>query len=384
MKEYAVIYSLYVLLCIIMMLTDDVVVFKRQGEKIVLLILILINSIIAATRPIESADTITYMQTYERSISIINNTDLSYGFSAIFANRLNNSIEIAFIYIMALFKQIVSVRIFFFFISMISNLMIVCSLNSINKYIQVKEKRELISKDNRNSSIFSTWCYYMLLGGVLYSSVTIRAALSIAFGLAFISRMLNKGRKGLLLSCVLELVAMLVHTTGIIFIFMFGVCIVFKMNIKSCIIKVIGLSLTVLYFLNISRYALSAFNNIKNVIFGILHINAFSSYFSNFEFQIQMREGFLIVLTVLLLSLVYFETRTYSIFSILILIGVALYTFAYPVHAISRLADMFIIFLIPMLVNCKRYVNRNKLLIVKLLAVMFYVPQYIMVFARFM
>lgn len=384
METYALIYTIFILVCVVFLLFDDYVNTTPLQDKAILVVLIIATSFIAATRPLNSSDTRMYALAYDRSISIVQNTQFT-DFSSVFANRQYYSIELGFIIYMSFFKHFFGYRVFFFINSFLSNCLIIYGIKALAEYASTHDSVNLIENYKNttkgypgNISLFSM---YMLMCGILYSSVTIRAALSLGLGLNFIGYTL-KDRRRIIYSFLLALASLLVHTTGVVFILILVLIVVGRAKIKSSVIKALCIILTLLYFANVARYTISGFLKLKDFLFNILHIGAFNSYFTDIDYNIQMREGMIIVIAGLILIWMYRESRINSVYAVLVLIGIGLFTFAYPVHAMSRLADYFIIFLIPMAGYYANYEDYRRYRIVKALFVLLYLPQYVMVFAR--
>lgn len=383
-ETYTLIYSIFILVCALLLFFDDFFYNTLIQDKIILLILVIITSLIAAFRPLDSSDTNMYVLAYDRSISIVQNVKFS-NFNSIFANRQYYSIELGFIIYMSFFRHFCGYRVFFFLNSVISNLLIIYGLNLLKEYAVSNDDVDLIGK-NKNVAkgkpgIISLFSMYMLMCGVLYSSVTIRAALSLGLGLTFIGYTLKDGRR-IIYSFLLALASLLIHTTGVVFIAILILILLGRAKIKAIVIKVLWVLLALLYFGNIARYTINGFLKFKDFLFNLLNIGAFSSYFTEIEYAIQMREGMIVIICGLILAFIYQKSRINSIFSVLVLIGIGLFTFAYPVHAMSRLADYFIVFLIPMAGYSALYEDYRKNMITKIMFALLYLPQYVMIFTR--
>lgn len=384
METYALIYSIFILVCALLLFFDDFIIASKMQDIIILVLLIVVSSLIAAFRPLDSPDTSMYVLAYDQSISIARRIKL-IDFSTLFANRQYYSIELGFIIYMSFFKHFCGFRVFFFINSVLSNLLIMYGLYSLKEYSYFHDNINLVEL-NKNTikgkpGIISLFSMYMLMSGLLYSSVTIRAALSMGLGLTFIAYTLNKGRR-IIYSFLLAIASMLIHTTGIVFVAILFFIILGRGKIKPLAIKVIWILLVLLYFGNVARYTIKGFLQLKDFLFDILQIGAFSSYFTDIEYTIQMREGMIVVLAGLILIWLYQESRINSVYAILVLIGIGLFTFAYPVHAMSRLADYFVLFLIPMAGYSASYEDYRKNMITKILFVFLYLPQYVMIFTR--
>ena len=380
MDTYIIAYTIYIGVCGLLFFLDDYFNNSDLQDKVILFFLIFVTSLIAAFRPINAPDTQIYARVYDESISIIKSLRIE-NFSSIFANRQYYSIELGYIFFMSFFRHFCGYRMFLFLNSMLSNWLIIGGLSSLSSYIYQKSDIKYVSNYIGRSGIITIYSMYMMMCGVLYSSVTIRAALSLGLGLCFIAYTL-RDEKRLIWSFLLAISSFLVHSTGIVFVLIFILIVISKFEISPVILKGLWVVLTLLYFANIARYTVSGFMQIKDFIFNALGIAAFNSYFTNLEFTIQLREGMIIVLSGVILAIALVKNRLDSVFAILILIGIGLLTFAYPVHAMSRLADFFLIFLIPIAGYYGKIEDYRKFRIVKGLFVLLYIPQYVMIFTR--
>lgn len=378
MSLYVFIYILYIIICFSVNLLCSYVKIKRSEIIILLFILITINSIIAAFRPVTSADTYAYIEAYQASRDVISNLEI-YGIQQLFFNRSYKSIEIGFIYFMAFNRYFFSsTRLFFFFISLIISLLSVkgiylCSI-SWDKYNL---------QDNKSSSLnlLTIWNTYLFWGGVHYTSVAIRSGLAIALGLCFIGLVLSRRRYVVAFVCLI--LAILVHSTAITYIPILLLLLYGPKKLDKKYIGIIWGMLGIGYIIGIGNYTVNSFLKFIKLMFGFLGINAFGSYFENIEFVFQKREFILILILGILLLMVYFNVRTVSRMSLIVLAGIALSTFAYPIHALSREVDIFTIFIIPIVCYAEIILSKKRFIYVKLMTLFLFIPQYVMIFSRF-
>ncbi|MBT9793952.1 hypothetical protein GPL02_13700 [Clostridium sp. MCC334] len=379
MQEFIFIYMLYALLTYaVLLLTSGVNIKGRQSTYLVFF-LIIINSLIACLRPEQVADTNMYNMAYDTSVSIISKLTVN-SVSDLFANRSYYSIEIVYIFFMSLFRSLFKSPILFYFVSgLLSNALILYGLTLVNQYLYLDFQEESEAKKQR--AVIQTYCIYVLYSGIHYTTVAIRSGLAIGLGLAAIGLLLAYKKR--LLSMILLVLACLVHTTSILFIGIYLIVRFFPVNLSKKSIAILWIVAMGGYFSNIARYTTMAAIRMVLGLFSILHINAFSSYITDLEFVVQMREGYIMFFIGLFLVITYLPNKRINKLALIIIVGLFLQTFAYPIHALSRLVDIFTIFLIPIVCYSVsnadvKYLNR----MVLYGTVFLLVPQYVMIFGR--
>lgn len=377
MLIYTSTYLLYAVVCFIICLFCSSVKIKRTQGLLVLAILVIINSVIAAFRPEHTPDTLAYMEVYQNSERIIKEVQIS-NIGDWFFNRSYYSIELGFIFIMAVDSFLFhSVRGFFFLVALaVSVLSISGILLCVNACVENKKKRIIWDSSN----LLMLWCVYLFWGGILYTSVAIRSGLSIALGLCFIGLFLSGKRYFLSFCCIV--LAMSIHSTAITFV----VIVVLLRYMPVCINKgtaCMAWGICILcYLLGVGNYTVKIALSFIAWAFRLLKINAFSSYFTNIEFAFQKREFFVIIVTGIFLLMAYTNKKIISRLSFVVLIGIMISTFAYPIHALSREVDLFTCFVIPMICYAGMVLSQRKILYIKFVIPFLLVPQYVMVFAR--
>lgn len=337
--------------------------------------LIVINAMLAGTRSFDLPDTEVYKSVYDNSITIIKSTSV-YSLKDIFFNREYRSIEIGFIYLMFLSNILgFSFRMFLVLVSILTSIIFIKGIDLI-----IKSEASDIANYNRRAPkmlIFS-WIYFIMFDGILYTSIVLRSGLSLAAGIMFLGVMNNR-KANKILAVLFLLFSILVHSTGITWILIYFLWSAVPRIVNKKKFIIIWLLLLIGYFFNFAKYTIMGLIKIVNWLLVILNINAFGSYFSSLEFIIQKRE-YLIIFLVGLVCIICFEDRKIiRKCALLVLLGFSVFTFAYPIGAISREADYFISFFIPMVAICIMSKHIWEQYIINLLMFSFIIPQFFMI-----
>lgn len=372
MITYLFINLTYLLVCFVLVIVDKYTNLSRMQKLFIIVGLIILNSFIAAFRPIESPDTINYIRAYEGSSGYISNHEVS-GIGDLLFDRSYLSMEVFFVVFMAVFKKLFfSIRVFFFVVSLLVSASSLIGLSLCAKYLDTKtEGRNYIDP-------FPVWFVYMVFCGTIYTAVAIRAGLAMGFGLCFVGLWLNKKNK--VAAVILLCLAMLFHSTGITVIIIVLLLLYGPSFIKTTHIVGTGLILSLLYVIRISNITTPIMVKIVMLVFSVLGINAFSSYFTDLSSAFKMRELFFICVVLLLLVLSYTKEHKVSKMGFVVMLGVMFYVFCSGIDAISREADYFIIFIVPIISYYLYNNSKQSDLIVVITSLALIVPQYVMVF----
>lgn len=376
MSVYIKVYFFYMAVCVCISILSAYVRVSKKQMAIIVGLLIISNGFIVAFRPIEVADTMEYVNVYQRSLSIIQNYRIN-NIMDFFFNRNYHSMEIGFLYLMYMFYKLgFSVKFFFFSISVIMSIATLTGVYYIVKYC--------IGASEISSALYPKiiilWEIYMLWEGILYTSVAIRSGIALGISLLALGLFLEKKKR--VISIVIFVFSVTIHSTAISFVIILAVFIWGTSKLTKQIFTIAWIALVIGYIFRIGDYTVKFALLITNWIFGLLKINAFSSYFLDIEFAFQKREFFLLILIGIIVIYIYRNDKIFSKLGTIILIGLAIYTFAYPIHAISREADLFTVFLLPMLMYAEIVYKKKQNIIVQILLVMLLVPQYIMIFVQ--
>lgn len=360
-----------------MLLSPRLKVNGYWSDKLVLSILVISLCITAALRPYDSSDTEIYRRVYENSILYIENFS-PRSISDIFFNRTYNSVELGFIFFMYPFRIIgVHFRFFLFVVSLLTSILTLTGLYIL--FFAIKEDCD-INEEQIPKLVFCSWLYFVFLDGILYTSTAIRSGLSMSLGLLFLGLMLTK-MKGKAVAIFCLITSILLHSTGLIWILIYLLWLIVPAftNKKAFIIiwGVLGLG----YLANIAKYAVTGVLSFVSFLLRTFKINAFSSYFVGLDFELQKREIFLIVFVGLLCIFAYQEKKSIKKLEFFALLGFAVFTFAYPITAVSRVADYFFNLTIPMMALTNIRTNElYKSYLVNILAISLALPQMIMLY----
>lgn len=346
---------------------------KGIRSETVLFFIIIIGALIAAFRPEKTQDTEMYNLVYEESLKYINGIRIN-GFSSIFANRSFHDIELFYVMIMACFRTLFKSPVVFYFIQgIIVNSLMIQGLYLLCEYIfdldTKYKKRQFL-----DGYLFVIYSLYIMFCGLLYMSSAIRDGLSIGLGLYAIGSLLNRKRK--IIALAFMVMSILIHTTSLVLIGIYALLWLWKSKMQRLLVYGMCLLIPVLYFARIGAILVGLFTIIVERILETFHIQAFYSYINTLDYQLPMREGYLIVLTCLITALFTMITFKSSKYIAVVIFGMLLFTVAYPIPALARLLYIFILFLIP--TTIQRNKNWNYFYLAWGL---YFVPQYIYVFS---
>lgn len=376
LAEYRLFSVAYVLGCYILSLLFVKFRLTRKQSQIIVFLLIIIYSVISANRPFLSPDTSTYIRAFDESLLIANNLHIN-GISDIFFNRKYYSMEMPFILLMALFNKLsISRQAFFGTICFITSVTTISGLHLCEKYIGED------IKDNESDKPLDIpmWYLYMSLCGILYLSTAIRAGLCIGLGLCAFGLVINHRRP--LLAGLLLAIAIMFHSIGILFVFVYAAFVVAPTFIrkKHCVICV-GLS-TLGYSVGIGTVTSILLIKTARAVFSLMGIDAFSSYTYTLIFSFKLKVLFYIVGVGILLILSYKNNHNNSKMAFLVIIGIMIFSFASEITSIHRISDYFILYLIPIMGYSVVEENAGINYVTLSLAgsIMIFVSQYMMIF----
>lgn len=371
-RIYMLVYILYLVLVLLISLYTFRHKFKVNEVYIILINLILIGALIAAIRPSISQDTNIYNLIYQESYSIMKSAEIR-NIGSFFANRSYYSVELFYILIMSIFRCFFKTPIIFYFIhGIVSNFCMIYGIFLLCEYLynlDTKEKKIKFIEEK----LIRLFALYFMFCGVLYTSSAVRDGLSISVGLIAIGNLLLCRKR--ILSIVLIMLSILIHTKSIIFVPVFLLLYFWKYILSKNMIYFLSLSAIALYFCKIGKRSVPFFTKIISRILQLFNIQAFYSYITNLDFQLPMREGMIIVITCFLIIISYKNDRKFSKYFCLTMCGVFMFIFAYPIPALARIMYIFIIFLFPVIINDSKYEK-----FIFLLATLYLVPQLVYVF----
>lgn len=370
---YVSIYLVFALVVYLVSIIAANSMVEKNQARFVVGVLIVCNALIAALRPEGTQDTDFYISLYADLPQYLSSIQIN-GIGDIFANRSIQSIELGYVLFMAVFRGMFEDPSAFFFVQGIaSNVLSMYGIFALCLFAQEISTRE---ESDRLfcRCIIPIFGFYLLYCGILYTSSAIRDGLSIALGLAGLGALLLGRRKALaVLSLVLSI---LFHTTSVLFVVLFPVLKLCKIRMSKNRVAAFSVTAIVAYFLGLGQYTVNLFATIFSVLLGILGIGAFGSYLANLDFQLPLREGFLVFSIALALTIGYQKRNVRTdVCSIIVILGMYMMVLAYPIPAIVRLFYIFGIFVIPVLANADR--RRNAVWCVSILML---IPQAVYVF----
>lgn len=305
----------------------------REKQKLISsLIITVLFSILIAMKPDTLKDAVEYSKAFFNAdywigrISKVNFFQKYYNF------------EYGFLYLNHLFRKLsTNIHIFYFCIAF------------FNIWITPKYLSKLVSQENREDLfriILINWY------GILYSGIAIRAGLVIALG---VMAVYYATKNRYIKVAALLIIAFLIQRSSIIFVFLIGLSIVFRMvpeeKLKRICFSVSGV-LLILSPLGIGEYT-SAF--MDKALVNILNLLKLQNYYLSYANNDSSDGGLGIAKTlVLLMCVVIFwillqdETHYPSLIYVSVLFAVIVLVFFSGMRAASRMYDMGLFFLIPM------------------------------------
>jgi hypothetical protein len=346
---------------------------------VTLAILILINAILAAIRPMSIPDTVAYYDVYKGSTGYLK----TYKFDNVldlFANRSFYSIEIGFVYISSIFSRLnIPFRVFLFIVCILNSLLLVRGMNICTNYLCKKEN----VKDNRH--LITIWSYYIAGFGMHYSSVAIRSGLAIGLSICFVGHFLTKNKR--IIGLIEFALALSIHTTSITYVL---IILLMKYGPSKFTLKkyvLIWLTMVASYALNVGKYTVSCAIYVLEWVLKILNIHAFGSYIdqSVLTFEFAKASLFWVFMLGLVVLFAYCDTEMFSKISFVVTTGIVIFVLARPIEAVSRECDLFVIFVILLLVYKKMISNRNngKVHMAQISMIVFFLTQFNLLYRRF-
>lgn len=301
----------------------------RDQRKYVFFALTVCFATIVAFRPEATPDTDIYIRGFEGV-----NTSWLEGFSLL--GKYGNVFEYGYVFLMLLFKNITdNPRVFFFLITLGGMLLTTWCLYWFS---------EVFSKDDTTWDYYDCYTIYLLCFALLYNGISVRAGLSIGFGLLFLVLMM---KKKILKAVVFLFIAFTMHRISILFL---GIYLVLKFmpamskRVHYIVWGICGLML-------FSRIGLRLFSIISPYISNWMINNNISSY--GYLTEASMDGG--LAGTTILKWLIYgfliffsMNNESYKKMLNLVLVGCLILSIFNGVTAISRAYDLFYLFTVPM------------------------------------
>jgi hypothetical protein len=141
------------------------------------------------------------------------------------------------------------------------------------------------------------------------------------------------------------------------------------------------------YALNVGKYTVSCAIYVLEWVLKILNIHAFGSYIdqSVLTFEFAKASLFWVFMLGLVVLFAYCDTEMFSKISFVVTTGIVIFVLARPIEAVSRECDLFVIFVILLLVYKKMISNRNngKVHMAQISMIVFFLTQFNLLYRRF-
>ncbi len=332
-SDYKYIYIILVFFLLVVGTFFEKIHIANEKRKNIYIITILsvIMGIFAAVRPASTPDTKIYIDFYQ----IIKEPSLYIRNAFIVGSRILG-IEYSFAFIIALFKSInLSYRVLFFFVGFFNSLVFLLIPTKIAELVECNPNRIQIT------SVF--FCYF----GLHYCCIALRAGLSLSFCL-IATYFLYK--KKVFATLFFAYVATLFHTMSMLFL----VALVYMFCKKKKIRRIKEKTVTVIAFcaaslsLGLGGWLTKTTIGFIQAFFNSIKIYSFSGYlYGGLDLSVGIKDWFTLVSFGIILIWVSKRTRVPSTIVELSLVGILIISIFYPIRAINRASDYFLILLLP-------------------------------------
>ena len=307
---------------------------RKQSNLIYVLFLSLIMGILACCRPMIVADTQNYYEFF------LQEQDWKGLFrNGFFPGRRFNNMETLFALLVWGLKDAgFSFRAILFFFGFVNTFLFLFGAWKIaERYFGEK------------TDIIHLIALYFSMFGLLYSCIAIRGGLSLGLSLCAIALLVNK--KWLPGILVLYL-AVLSHVMALLSIPAFLLFMITMRAKKPCSTKLIlcvfFLCFFVLFF-NLGSFFIETLAAFGLSLFSRWNISSMTKYLSEIlDKNVSIKCWILVISSFILLFILAKKTDQYKKLPYLVLVGALILSFLYPIRSISRAADYFYIFLLPM------------------------------------
>lgn len=329
--------------------------FTCATKTVFLLFNILTISFLMALRPLEVADTLGYVEIYEQSDAI---NELSFRFGLRY-----KGIEYCFVKLMSIFKKLgFHFRVFFGIISSLTCYLMISGMSRCEKAITHR----------KSSNLITIWTIFLFYCGMHYCGIAIRSGLSIALGLCAVADWHEKKK---IRSILLLVCSICMHSMGTLFI-----CILILGSLKiRGYIKGFIIEWGILFLgllLNASQLIISTVAGIALSFFRYMGIQGFDSYLSTFDYQVGLTDWYMLILIGIIILICNINNIFFEKMSAIVGVGLIILGIAYPIRAINRAYDFFIIFIIPIISSNIALSNKNKRILLWIMMPLLYVVQF--------
>ena len=329
-----------------------------NARKFFVIFSILFLSVMMGLRPMDVPDTIVYYKIYNQNTNL--SSILQNGF--IFGGRYNSIEYMYYVLVEAAHIIGLSFQTFMGLLAFCCNCSIMIGLANLEMYLYQPRYKIIRNKSTNlqpgikeDTPLISIWTVYLYLFGFMYSGIAVRSMISMAFGMIAITILLrNNSIKYFIISVLLILLGTSLQSFGLLY-FIILLLMMFspKVTKKRLIITWIALILLMIFRLG-EKWA-NSLTEIMIYIKKTLGITAFTSYISTTEFIISKWDWYYVLVIGTIIVLTFMEYPSDLNLYMLILIGLAIIAILYPFMAVSRIADYFMMFLVPVAVSTLRF-----------------------------
>lgn len=303
-------------------------VVKKQ-RKYVFLVLTICFAVIVALRPEITPDTEIYIHGFEGA-----NKSWLADFNLL--GKYGNVFEYGYVILMLLFKEItLNARVFFFIITFLGLLLTTYNLFEFGK---------VIAKDECSWDFYDNYTIYVICFALLYNGISVRAGLSMGFGLLFLVLML---KKKIVKAIITLFVAFTLHRTSILFLAIYLIIRFMPVINKRAHFIIWGCSGLML----LSNIGSNIYRAISPYIANWMIGNNIASYGYLTEASLDADVSGISILKWLIYGFLIFfslNNESYKKMLNLVMIGCMILSIFNGVTAISRAYDMFYLFTVPM------------------------------------
>jgi len=105
-------------------------------------------------------------------------------------------------------------------------------------------------------------------------------------------------------------------------------------------------------------------------------IQGFDSYLSTFDYQVGLTDWYMLILIGIIILICNINNIFFEKMSAIVGVGLIILGIAYPIRAINRAYDFFIIFIIPIISSNIALSNKNKRILLWIMMPLLYVIQF--------
>ena len=336
-------YSLYILLALFCMLfayskTEILSGANSRWNVVVCVLFIsLAIALLGSVRPEQSADTANYYRIYADVLE-----PGKYLKKLLIFGSRKDGIEVAFVFLFSLLKSLsLGFRTILFVIAFVNALLILSASIGIANMV------------NNNAGYSKLFALFVSYFGLHYCCIAIRAGLSIGIGLFALYCLLSKKY---LSGTVLMYISLLLHTMSVLLIMITGFVLLYCRRKKEPADEIVNRRLGMVLglcsaslLLNLGSRAFEIFVRAFQALSEKMEIDSFAGYMVNFDMAVGIKDWFIVIAIGLTLYAVERTTTLSRALSWVIIIGLLITSFLYPIRAVNRAADYCYFLLLPLI-----------------------------------